>query len=183
MDKTLKEIKELLQIIKERMKTIEIKMQVYEKTNNQTESRNFKHDGYWYINWNHITDYVPQICHSQDRLSTELSVYPTIYQINKYSNNVFATEQDAIRYRDIHLQYLELVEKENQKNPIDWNNQEQGKWYLLMGFYNAIISDYNTNQYIMGIIYCSEENVRDLAIEKIGKNDLAWYLNHGRGIK
>lgn len=110
--------------------------------------------------------------------SSEVYNYPVEYR--KYlllSGLLFKTSEDAIKYAKIDMQVREYVYRENLKNPIDWSNRNQEKFYLFYDYYHRYI-DYSSRveSKSLNMLYCTNEKMKDDLINLIGQSDLEWYI-------
>jgi asparagine N-glycosylation enzyme membrane subunit Stt3 len=117
--------------------------------------------------------------------SSGITLYDTWgnYNIDNYRlihNNVWLNEADCKRYAGIDQKYRRLVFDENLKNPIDKDDNKQKKYYLFYNFSDDSIGCNFSTSCINQNIYCTNENIKQLAIDIIGEDDLKWYLKEYR---
>lgn len=86
--------------------------------------------------------------------------------------NYFKTKEEAQRHlENINTYYdlMDLAEELNNGEKIDWNNDEQEKYYISYDDnINELYTDYTTHYISLGNIYCLDKNFFDKAYEKIG---------------
>lgn len=94
--------------------------------------------------------------------------------------NYFETEKQAENYKQkllIEQELRDIAMELNKGEKIDWNNDEQEKYYLEYDFsIDSINCTFYTYIKIQGIIYCLDKNFKDIAIERIGEERLTKYL-------
>ena len=90
--------------------------------------------------------------------------------------NYFKTEKQAQEHlENINTYYdlMDLAEELNNGEKIEWNNEEQPKYYI---YYdcdsNDLITTSTRDFKDLGQIYCINENFLNIALEKIGKERL-----------
>lgn len=99
----------------------------------------------------------------------------------RYSiGNFFETSEEVKIYQKkliIEQELRDIAMELNKGEKIDWNNDEQEKYYLEYDFsIDSINCTFYTYIKIQGTIYCLNENFKNVAIEKIGKERLTRYL-------
>jgi hypothetical protein len=94
-----------------------------------------------------------------------------------YQHNIFKTRKEVERYNRIDKAFKKLVFEENQKNPIDWGDKEQAKYYIGVHWNSEYLSCVPT--YIdksQSITYCTNPSILSLTVDLIGEEDLIWYI-------
>lgn len=90
--------------------------------------------------------------------------------------NYFKTLQEAEKVREkikIYTRLKDLALKLGRGKKIDWNNSDQPKWCIVLGFFdNTLRSNCNYTHQEIGQIYCLDENFLEVAKEKIGEENL-----------
>ena len=95
--------------------------------------------------------------------------------------NYFEFEKEAENYKEkllIEQELKDIAMELNKGEEIDWDNDIQKKYFLEYDFLNSTIVCYKYSTFIkrQGTIYCLNENFKNVAIEKIGKERLTRYL-------
>jgi hypothetical protein len=94
-----------------------------------------------------------------------------------YNNNVWSSTEECKKYSDIDYKFKKLVYELNLKEPIDWKNKSQFKYLIYFDFDKECLSSgLLVHCKMNGVIYCTDENILDKAIELIGKDDFEWYI-------
>lgn len=92
------------------------------------------------------------------------------------TRNYFKTKEEAEkRLEKINTYYelMDLADELNNGEKIDWNNEEQVKFYFYYDADNDSLNIYATNYAKkIGEIYCLDKDFLDIAIEKIGEDRL-----------
>lgn len=100
------------------------------------------------------------------------------------TGNYFQTEQEAEAYKKrlfIKQQLEDIALELNEGNEIDWENNGISKYQLYFDFqYNRIDRNCNVTNKTEGATYCLSSKFKDVAIERIGEEDLTWYLKGGK---
>ena len=99
----------------------------------------------------------------------------------RYSiGNYFGTEKQAENYKErllIEQELRDIARELNKGEEIDWNDNDQKKYYLYYCYIEEGIS--RTFDFLgkgQGIIYCLDENFMTIAIKRIGEERLTKYL-------
>jgi hypothetical protein len=98
-----------------------------------------------------------------------------------YKGNVWLDKKDCERYNKIDKKYRKLVFELNKGNPIDWDDGNQGKYFLCYDCEDDEIRFGFDRIAKSQSIYCTGANLRQEAINLIGEEDLKWYLKNYRG--
>jgi hypothetical protein len=70
-----------------------------------------------------------------------------------------------------------IADELNVENNIDWKNENQRKYFIYYDFNNETLKmQYTSDIKSQGTIYCLDERFLDIAIEKIGKDNLVKYF-------
>jgi hypothetical protein len=159
LEERIKEIEKQLQ---------ELKEQLTEENNKYKRKRLDYGDYYWFLN----------------NLGEAVMAFDDYneYEDNfKYLiGNYFETEKEAKNYKEkllIEQELKDIAMELNKGEKIDWENSYQKKHYLGFNYnINEINFFTNINFKSQGIIYCLDENFKDVAIKRIGKERLTKYL-------
>ena len=147
----------------------ELKVQLTEEDKEDKYKRKrFDYDKYyWFVDtFGEVCD-TPECYASEDNFLFE-------------TGNYFETEEHAENYKEkllIEQELKDIAMELNKGEKIDWENDNQYKYYLYYNFSNNEIS-YRAYMVIklQGIIYCLDENFKDVVIERIGEERLTRYL-------
>lgn len=94
------------------------------------------------------------------------------------TGNYFKTKEEA-EQRFEHMiteqQLKDIALRLNKGEKIDWEDEEQKKFHLCL-FYGSLSYNSNILGKTQGVIYCLDENFKDIAIKEIGKERLINYL-------
>lgn len=97
-----------------------------------------------------------------------------------YHNKIWLNEEDCERYNEIDKQYRQLVWELNQENPVDWENFNQPKYFLVYCPHDSITEKYTHYSCKAQNIYCTDQYILKKAIDLIGQEDLDWYIKNYR---
>lgn len=126
----------------------------------------------------------PSDCETYWFLSTTLLPVATVNKkeldrerCNAY--NCFKTEEEAKAEAEkilVRRMLENIARRLNKGRKIDWNDENQYKWYILYNktFDVASYSVYGNKA--QGTVYCLDENFRAVAIQEIGEERLKKYL-------
>lgn len=103
-----------------------------------------------------------------------------------YSDNAFWENYNCFQTREqaeaeaekilVRRQLEDIARRLNKGKEVDWNNEEQYKWYFVynttFGFETYSVSE-NT---VQGVVYCLDKNFLNTAIKEIGEGRLIKYL-------
>lgn len=96
--------------------------------------------------------------------------------------NCFKTREEAEEYKK-QIKYTALYKNyiEEHSEPIDWNNNDQEKYYAEFNCNTGAISpDYSCNWKTQGTIYASDEQIIWDAIKEIGEDNFKKYVVGGK---
>ena len=100
------------------------------------------------------------------------------------TRNYFKTEEEAEEYQEIMNTYydlMDLAEELNNGKKIDWYDDTQQKFYIYFDFKrNKFVQSYTYVTKDIGQIYCLNENIIGIAIEKIGEDKLKKLFTYER---
>lgn len=96
------------------------------------------------------------------------------------TNNCFKTEKEAKQHLnniETEIELRQLAEELNDDEKIDWENENQSKYYLTYDYLeNTIYQQWEDTNKTAKNIYCLDEKFKDKAIEEIGEEKLKKYL-------
>ena len=148
----------------------ELKVQLTEEDKEDKYKRKrFDYDKYyWFV------DTFGEVCDTPECYASEDNF---LFEIGNY----FETEEQAENYKQkllIEQELKDIAMELNKGEEIDWDNDIQKKYFLEYDFLNITIVCYKYSTFIkrQGTIYCLNENFKNVAIEKIGKERLTRYL-------
>lgn len=99
--------------------------------------------------------------------------------------NYFKTKEEAEEYKEVMNTYydlMDLAEKLDNGEKINWNDKGQYKNSLFYDYDSDTIEQESIYGYQeLGQIYCLDENFKEKAIEKIGKDKLIKLFKYERG--
>ena len=90
--------------------------------------------------------------------------------------NYFKTEKEAEKVAEkikIYVELKRLAERLNNGREINWNDNNQSKYYI--EYYpssQTIVFDRSYSYQKQGVIYCLDREFKDIAIKEIGKDRL-----------
>ena len=94
--------------------------------------------------------------------------------------NYFETKEQVENYKEkllIEQELKDIAMELNKGKEIDWKNSIQTKYYLGFNYYlDEIDKSINNRSKRQGTIYCLDNDFKDIAIERIGKERLTKYL-------
>jgi len=95
--------------------------------------------------------------------------------------NYFETKEQAENYKErllIEQELKDIAMELNKGEELYWEVDSRYKYYLCYDFSEDIIMNDNYSIFVrrQGTIYCLNENFKDIAIERIGKERLTKYL-------
>ena len=159
-----------LEELKQELKNLENKINELEnRGNNNYKRKRFDYDEYyWFLN-----------CIGESVMASDY--YEDEDNFNYKIGNYFEIEEQAENYKEkilIEQELRDIAMELNKVERIDWNNNNQYKYYLCYDFSDDTITDYNYNIFVkkQGAIYCLDKNFKNVAIERIGEERLAKYL-------
>ena len=155
----------------------ELQSKVDKLENQKKEERNGKrwrakiNDTYFYINDVGYVDVSHENNDSFDKYR---------YKIRNY----FKSEEEEEEYQEIMNTYydlMDLAEELNKGRKIDWYDDRQQKFYIYFDFKrNKFVQSYTYVTKDIGQIYCLNENIIGIAIEKIGVDKLIKLFTYER---
>lgn len=121
---------------------------------------------YWYIDSSGSVNY------------TCFLVEAVMDAIRLKTYNCFKTKEEAEQEAEkilVRRQLEDIARRLNRGREIDWNTEEQSKYYICTD--NEGI-EYNVNftEKAQGVVYCLDGNFKDVAIREIGEERLKAYL-------
>lgn len=145
----------------------ELKKQLTEE-NKKDKYKRKRDDNYWFLN-----------CIGESVMAYDY--YEDEDNFNYNIGNYFETEEQAENYKQkllIEQELKDIAMELNKGEEIDWDNDIQKKYFLEYDFLSSNIVCYKFSTFIkrQGTIYCLNENFKNVAIEKIGKERLTEYL-------
>lgn len=131
--------------------------------NKNNRSRVNLHCKYYYIN-----GYVEIASDEENNLALDE---------NRYNiGNYFKTKEQAekaLRKILIYVKLKDLADRLSEKDPVDWSNSDQYKFYIYYDHhYNSLSQDSFCYTHYIGSIYCTCEDFLRVAIKKIGEEEL-----------
>ena len=100
------------------------------------------------------------------------------------TRNHFKTEEEAEEYKEVMNTYydlMDLAEELNNGEKINWNDEAQFKYVIYYNYEeNSLEKTYAYSSKDLGQIYCLDENFKEKAIEKIGKDKLIKLFTYER---
>lgn len=96
---------------------------------------------------------------------------------NRYSiGNYFQTQEQAENVAEklrIYAKLKDLALRLNNGEKIDWDNDEQSKWYIYYDFsMDEVYTDGEIAFKEIGQVYCLDKNFKEKALEEIGEENL-----------
>ena len=130
----------------------------------------------WKPKYNDRYYYVSEECTAME--SRAWAEYIVDERYRRY--NVFKTEEEAKQEAEkilIRRQLEDIARRLNMGEKIDWDNEDQRKYFIRFNYYLGIIElDYSFRQQFQGLIYCLDKKFLDTAIKEIGEERLIKYL-------
>ena len=127
---------------------------------------------YWYVtSTNHTaqTDFVSTGCYKTEDDFQRWLIY-----------NCFKTEKEANQEAEnllIRRHLQDIARRLNRGRKIDWNNQEQDKYFIRFSYWeDRIRLETCWKNKVQGVIYCLDKKFLDVATQEIGKERLEKYL-------
>ena len=94
--------------------------------------------------------------------------------------NCFQTREQAEQEAEkilVRRQLEDIARRLNKGQKIDWNNNDQFKYFLRFSFFiNKISINYSFQYKDQGTVYCLDKNFLDVAVKEIGEERLEKYL-------
>ena len=94
--------------------------------------------------------------------------------------NYFKIEESIENHKEkllIEQELKDIARELNKGKEIDWEDDNQDKYYLSFGYYkDEIDCSFNNSYKVQGVIYCLDKNFKNVAIERIGEERLKKYL-------
>lgn len=123
---------------------------------------------YWYIS---------------DYNTINYSLFMSEIQIDnmRFKNyNCFSTREQAEAETEkilVRRQLENIARRLNKNEKIDWNNEDQNKYFICSNHWqDIIILERGWKNKFCGVIYCLDKNFLDIAIQEIGEERLKKYL-------
>ncbi len=108
------------------------------------------------------------------------SLFMSETKIRFKNYNCFQTREQAKQEAEnilIRRQLEDIARRLNKGIKINWDNEEQDKYFIRFSYWSAVIQLECAWKYkLQGVIYCRDEKFLDVAIEEIGKERLENYL-------
>lgn len=99
----------------------------------------------------------------------------------RYKNyNFFQTKEQAKSESEkilVRRMLENIARRLNKGQKIDWNNDNQYKWYINHNPLGVTTYSVHSNK-VQGAVYCLDENFKDIAIQEIGEERLKAYLEY-----
>lgn len=161
-----------LEELKQELKKLENKINKLESREKEEVTNKYKRERYRgdrYLSLDYFGDFTSYI-----------DLNDKIDNFNYNIGNYFKTKKQVGNYKEkllIEQKLKDIAMELNKGEKIDWDNDSQYKYYLYYNFSNNEIS-YRAYMLIklQGIIYCLDENFKDVVIERIGEERLTRYL-------
>ena len=162
----LEELKQELKKIENKINELENKG--IEEINKYKRKRCENGERYWFLNSLGEAELASDCNGDEDDFS---------YNIGNY----FKTDEQVKNYKEkllIEQELRDIAMELNKGEKICWEVDSQYKYYLCYDFSDDIIIDDNYSIFArkQGIIYCLDENFKDVVIKRIGKERLTKYL-------
>lgn len=127
---------------------------------------------YWYIT---NTNQLSQIDFTSERSYKREDDYQRWLTYNCFQTREQAeTEAEKILVR---RQLENIARRLNKNEKIDWNNEDQNKYFICSNHWqDIIILERGWKNKFCGVIYCLDKNFLDIAIQEIGEERLKKYL-------
>ena len=159
----LKQLKQELEETKNKCAEIEKKIEDLEKQESEVRWRAREGEKYYYFCGH------GEICADRDG--------PYKIDTGRYNlGNYFKTEEEAenvVEKIKIYTQLKDLALQLNRGKKIDWNNSDQSKWFIVLGFFdNTLRSNCSYMRQEIGQIYCLDGNFLEDAKQEIGEENL-----------
>lgn len=94
--------------------------------------------------------------------------------------NCFKTREEVQQEADkilVHRQLEDIAKRLNKGKKIDWNNEDQNKYFICYNHWqNTIILEHGWKNKFCGVIYCLDKNFLDIAKREIGEDRLIKYI-------
>ena len=90
-------------------------------------------------------------------------------------NNYFKTREEAKKQLEkitINNQLKNIADELNTENPINWDDDSQKKYSIIYDVFNKRLVNTGSSLYKTCEIFCTNSNFLDIAIERIGENNL-----------
>lgn len=116
---------------------------------------------------------------SHGYITETLDKYQATDDIRYELGNYFKTKDEAIEYRtylETKMKLKMLAKRLNKGKLMDWQDDNQQKYYLFFNHEREEISMERNQIYQHPTIYCLSSNFRNIAISEIGKQALIDYL-------
>lgn len=112
----------------------------------------------------------------QDWMTEEFSIDETRYNFYNCFRTVKEAQQEVEKTL-VRRQLEDIARRLNKEQEIDWNDEEQIKYFICLDTIdNEIILDNETRFISQGMVYCLDKSFKDIAIQEIGEERLIKYL-------
>lgn len=95
--------------------------------------------------------------------------------------NMYKSEYNCVdyyQYLKVRKKLIDVANRLNRNNPIDWENLEQTKYVLVWHYIVREVQQVATNVYYSGAIYSTDSNFINEALKNINVIDLGMYLRY-----
>lgn len=118
---------------------------------------------FWYIDSSGLVNYSLFMSETESRFKN-YNCFQTREQAEQEAEKILARRM-----------LEDIARRLNKGEKIDWNNNEQSKYYIEL-YCNNIITNFHYCHKIQGTVYCLDKNFKDIAFQKIGEERLVRYL-------
>ena len=153
--------------IKEKIEQMEKELEeLKEKLNQENVTKRERYEEYWFLDCGDF--------------ESDYDEYSEIDDYRYSVGNYFKTKEQVENYKEkllIEQELRDIARELNKGEEIDWNDNDQKKYYLYYCYIEEGIS--RTFDFLgkgQGIIYCLDENFMTIAIKRIGEERLTKYL-------
>lgn len=168
-DKLMDEKQKILNDIEEAQRKLDEARKKLDEYN--TEYKRFKpknNEVYYYV----ISNGTVGRDYQNDNFTTDIKRYDFY--------NCFQTREQAEAEAEkilVRRQLEDIARRLNKGKMIDWNNDDQFKYFLRFSFFiNKISINYSFQYKDQGTVYCLDKNFLDVAVKEIGEERLKKYL-------
>lgn len=104
----------------------------------------------------------------------------TFHELTVGYYNCFQTKEQAEAEAEkilVSRMLEDIARRLNKGQKIDWNNEDQNKYFICSNHWqDTIILEHGWKNKFCGVVYCLDENFKDIAIQEIGEERLKKYL-------